>query len=52
MQACEAYETVNSQQQTGKGNITVDESPDYEVMEGQHGEQENDSDIYENITQL
>ena len=52
MQACEAYETVNSQQQTGKRNITVDESPDYEVVEGQHGEKENDSDVYENITQL
>ena len=50
MQACEAYETLNTQQQTGKRTITVDESPDYEMMEGQHGE--NDSDVYENITQL
>ena len=52
MQACVAYETVNTQQQTGKRTITVNASPDYEVVEGQHGEQENDSDVYENITQL
>ena len=52
MQTCEAYETLNTQQQTGKGTITVDESPGYEVVEGQHGEQGNDSDVYENITQL
>ena len=52
MQACEAYEPFNSQQQTGKRTITVDESPNYEVVERQHGEQENDSDVYENITQL
>ena len=52
MQTCEAYEPLNTQQQTGRRNITVDESPDYEVVEGQHGEQENDSNVYENITQL
>ena len=52
MQACEAYETLNTQQQTGNRTTTVDESADYEVVEGLHGEQENDSDVYENITQL
>ena len=52
MQACEAYETLDTQQQAGERTITVDESPDYEVVEGQHGEQENDSDVYENITKL
>ena len=51
MQVCEAYKPFNTQQQTGKRNITVDESPDYEMVEGQHGEWENDSDVYENITQ-
>ena len=51
MRVCAAYETVNIQL-IGRRNITVDESPDYEVIEEQHGEQENDSDVYENITQL
>ena len=51
MQVCAAYETVNIQL-IGMRNITVDESPDYEVIEGRHGEQENDSDVYEDITQL
>ena len=51
MQVCAAYEMVNIQQ-IGRRNITVDESPDYEVIEGQHGEQENDSDVCEDITQL
>ena len=44
--------STHMQQQIGRRNITVNESPDYEVVEGQHGEQENDSDVYENITQL
>ena len=52
LQVCAAYGILNTQQQTGKRTITVDESPDYEVMEGLHGEQENESDVYENITQL
>ena len=51
MQLCAAYETVNIQQ-IGRRNITVDESSDYEVIEEQHGEEENDSDVYEEITQL
>ena len=51
MLVCAAYETVNIQQIEMR-NITVDESPVYEVIEGQHGEEENDSDVYENITQL
>ena len=51
MQVCAAYETV-SIQQIGRRDVTMDESPDYEVVEGQHGEQENDSDVYEDITQL
>ena len=51
MQVCAAYETV-SIRQIGRRNITADESPYYEVVEGQHGEQENDSDVYEDITQL
>lgn len=52
LQVCAAYGILNTQQQIGRRNITVNESPDYEVVEGQHGEQENDSDVYENITQL
>ena len=42
----------NCQHTAADRNIKVDESPDYEVVEGLHGEQENDSDVYENITQL
>ena len=49
LQVCAAYGILNTQQQIGRKNITVNES---EVVEGQHGEQENDSDVYENITQL
>ena len=54
MQVCAAYATLNTHvaADIGRRNITVDESPGYEVVEGLHGEQENDSDVYENITQL
>ena len=48
---CSICNTQHTAADIGRRNITVDESPDYEVVKGQHEEQENDSDVYKNITQ-
>ena len=45
MQACEAYETHNTQQ-TERRNSSVDECPAYEVVEGKHEVGKDDSDAY------
>ena len=43
MQACEAYETHNTQQ-TERRNSSVDECP--EIVEGKHGVGKDGSDAY------
>ena len=45
MQACEAYETHNTQQ-TERRNSSVDECPAYEMVEGKHELGKDGSDAY------
>ena len=46
MQACQAYETHNTQQ-TERRNSLVDECPADEMVEGEHGLGKDDSDAHD-----